>query len=134
MSDKEKSNRSADANAGQDAGKLIAGGPMMGIAIYDTAVPVQKSTSGILALKKESAVTGTQCLSCGRCVKACPMGLVPAWLNKNVIMANFEAAEKNGALECVECGSCAYICPAKFNITSNIRSAKRAIMAARRRS
>jgi electron transport complex protein RnfC len=119
-----------------DVTKVISGGPMMGISIYDYSVPIIKSTSSLLAMTDKHAgiAPQTKCLRCGRCVKACPMFLMPAVLNRLSVMQNWEEADRYNALDCVECGSCTYICPAKLNITSNIRRAKRAVMSARKRS
>jgi len=120
---------------GEDVGKVVAGGPMMGIAVYNLSVPVQKSTSGILALKKSQIETPAQtsCIRCGRCAQGCPMHLLPMMLNRATKLRNWEMAEEYHALDCIECGSCTYNCPAKLNITTNIRTAKRTIMAARRK-
>ena len=118
------------------ATKVVSGGPMMGISLYDFSVPVVKSTSALLALGDNVAgnAEATQCLRCGRCVDVCPMGLIPSVVNKLSVMQNWEGTDKYSALDCIECGSCSYVCPAKLNITSNIRTAKRAVMSARKRS
>ena len=51
--------------------KVISGGPMMGFAMYDYHVPIVKTSSAILCLKKDevTAVEATAC-TCGRCVSA----------------------------------------------------------------
>lgn len=115
--------------------KVISGGPMMGMAIYDLNVPAQKSTSGILALTKKDMndAQKTQCIRCGRCAQGCPMHLQPMLINRLSAMKNWDGARAHNALDCIECGSCSYNCPAKLDITSNIRAAKRAILAASRK-
>lgn len=118
-----------------DVQKVIAGGPMMGIAVYNLDVPVQKSTSGILALTSQQAgdTPSTSCIRCGRCAQGCPMHLLPMMLNRLAKLRDWEQAEAYHALDCIECGSCTYVCPAKLNITTNIRTAKRTILASRRK-
>ena len=110
----------------EDVLKVIMGGPMTGTQVFDTAVPVVKTTSGILALSsKETGVYEEgPCLKCGKCVSACPMGLLPL----NIAIAgrknDADAALKNNAADCVECGCCSYVCPARRNLLENIRLAK----------
>ncbi len=115
-------------------GKVIMGGPMMGIALKSTDVPVLKGTSGILVLPvsvvpKEEILP---CIRCGRCVDACPMGLLPVWISAYADKGYLEDAERYRALDCIECGVCSYRCPSKRPLVQSIRLAKARIMAKRR--
>ena len=104
--------------------KIIMGGPMMGFAQFTLDVPIIKGISGILALSKKDVNSGEEspCIRCGKCVEACPMGLVPSMLSilgeRNIYE---EAKEDYDLFNCVECGSCVYVCPAKRNIVQYIR-------------
>lgn len=115
-------------------GKVILGGPMMGIAVKDLNVPVMKGTSGILVLRKEE--TGKEevmpCIYCGKCVYVCPMRLLPVFMAAYVERGFMEEAEKARVMDCCECGSCAYQCPSKRPLTQLIRLGKAQIMEKRR--
>lgn len=115
--------------------RLISGGPMMGIALIQEDVPVTKGTSGLLALTKAQLGPRdkTACIHCGRCLRGCPIHLVPFELCNDTERNDWASAEKHNALDCIECGSCTYVCPAKREITSSIRIAKRQIMALRKK-
>lgn len=116
-----------------DPEKVIMGGPMMGFAQYTLDIPIAKGTSGILALTEKEVNRGTvyPCIRCGRCVEACPMGLVPSmFANMAEKDAFIEAKEDYNLLDCVECGSCAYACPSKRKIVQAVRYNKRQYSAA----
>ncbi len=117
-----------------DIEKVIAGGPMMGVAQANLEAPVMKGTSGILVLSvaQAQALEESACIYCGRCVDVCPMGLEPYLLNNYSHMNNFEAAEKIHAMDCMECGGCSFICPANRQITQRIRLAKTEITKSRK--
>jgi electron transport complex protein RnfC len=115
--------------------KVVVGGPMMGVAIFDINVPVVKTTSGVLFLTENEANLPDEqnCIRCGQCVEHCPMGLIPTELNIDVLRENSEMFIKHNGLECIECGSCSYICPAKRRLSQAIRTTRRAELAKRKK-
>ncbi len=117
-------------------GKVIMGGPMMGLSQFSTEVPVIKGSGGILVLteKEAQAEKVSPCIKCGKCIEACPVHLQPLFISAYSLKSDFEGAEKYGALDCVECGSCSFICPAKRPLVESIRLAKREVLAKRKKS
>jgi Na+-translocating ferredoxin:NAD+ oxidoreductase subunit C len=110
----------------QDAGKVIGGGPMMGVAQYSLDAPVTKGTSGIVVLKQGEVAqfVGDACIRCGRCVRACPMRLNPSVLSIFAERLRFEDAGEHHVLDCIECGCCAYLCPSRRPMVHHFRRAK----------
>ncbi|MGX8794603.1 electron transport complex subunit RsxC [Fusibacter sp. JL298sf-3] len=116
-------------------GKIIFGGPMMGVAQISDQLPAMKNTSGILVFDAEEAkIPEPQlCIKCGKCVSVCPANLLPIQISAYAISHHYDKAESLNALDCIECGSCAFICPAKRPLLESIRVAKREILARRRK-
>ena len=108
-----------------DVRKAIIGGPMMGAAVPSLNLPVTKNFGGFLALGKEGVPSEeSACIRCGRCVRACPMGLMPTQMDAYIRHDDVEDAVKIGVMNCMECGSCTYVCPAKRELTQSFRMAK----------
>ncbi len=113
----------------QTPGKLIMGGPMMGIALASDEVPVLKGTSGILVFGQQKEPKEQNCIRCGRCISACPMGLAPTRLYYHIQKGRLERAKGEYLLDCIECGCCAYVCPAKIRLVHSFKFAKTELLA-----
>ncbi|MGM9653109.1 MAG: electron transport complex subunit RsxC [Eubacteriales bacterium] len=110
--------------------KMISGGPMMGRAVWDPAMSVTKGTSAILVMSDSyTPKTGLPpvCIRCGRCVRNCPMRLMPNYIAQFSRAGEYSRAEAFGAMACVECGTCSYNCPGQLELTQDIRVAKNEI-------
>lgn len=110
----------------EGTGKIISGGPMMGKAVVNTSAPTGKGTSGLLLLDLSMSVRKpeSQCIRCGKCVSACPIGLEPYILVRYAQTNRMDDLEENHAQDCIECGCCLYSCPANIPLLDHIRLAK----------
>lgn len=115
----------------EGAEKVIAGGPMMGFAMYTLDVPVTKTTSAIVCMKKDevSKVESSACINCGRCVEVCPSRIVPSRLAVLAERGEEDKFVKQNGLECMECGSCSYVCPAKRQLKQAIGTMRKTALA-----
>ena len=119
----------------QQPEKIVSGGPMMGFGIFDLDVPTTKTASALLCLLHDdiSSAEATACINCGRCVEVCPGRVVPKLLADYAIHYDLEKFEKSDGLECCECGCCSYICPAKRPLTQAIKSARKMVLAEKKK-
>lgn len=112
---------------GAEVKKVISGGPMMGFAQANLDASVSKGSSALLFLKEEETNQAkiSPCINCARCVKSCPMYLMPVFIDKAVRRKDVDELEKLNASACVECGACAYVCPAKRPLVTSMKIAKK---------
>jgi len=109
--------------------KVISGGPMMGMSIYDVNVPLLKNNNAVLAFSADTVKVKTEraCIRCGRCVDACPMSLMPTKIETRAHLKDADGCAAAGAMTCMECGSCAYACPSGRPLVQYMRLAKAVI-------
>lgn len=114
--------------------KVISGGPMMGTALFDLNIPVSKNSSAITAFVRDVVADElpTACVSCGRCVAACPENLIPPMMMKAALHEQVEQFEKIYGMECIECGCCAYVCPARRPLTQAFKEMKKKVAGVRK--
>ena len=114
--------------------KLIMGGPMMGMAQYDTDVTVGKGTGAMLAFAgdEEKHEANPQCIRCGKCVGVCPIRLEPVFMYKYLMKGDIDTWQNQlHGMDCIECGACTYTCPARLPLTHAFRLGKQKVNNAR---
>ncbi len=121
----------------ENTGKVISGGTMMGKAISNLDAPTTKGASSVLVMDETESRRRPEsnCIRCGKCVNACPMGLEPYLFSALVKNNRIEEAQAHNILDCIECGCCFFSCPANKPLTDEIRLGKnkvRAMMAAKK--
>lgn len=115
--------------------KIISGGPMMGIALFDLNVPITKTSSALLAFTKDEVAEQetTACIRCGRCVNVCPSRLIPQRMLEYSNAFDDENFLKIHGMECYECGTCTYVCPAKRRMTQSFKQTRRSLLDKRKK-
>ena len=110
----------------EGAAKVISGGPMMGRAVANMDACTVKGSSSLLYLS-EGATKRSEpgnCIRCGRCADACPMGLEPFFLYKLAKVGDMDQLEANAVQDCISCGCCQFSCPAFLPLLDQINIAK----------
>ena len=113
-----------------DIGKVLYGGPMMGIAAYSLDDPIYKNTGAIIVLNKKDSEPKKEypCIHCGKCIAHCPVGLNPTAFVKAMKLENKDERaamlEDECVLSCIDCGCCSYVCPSRRPLAENNKLAK----------
>ena len=111
----------------EQAARLLAGGPMMGVALPHDDIPVGKGTNCVLVLGpgdvRETAST-LPCIRCGDCAAVCPAQLLPQQLHLFLRAGDEPRALEHGLLDCIECGACDLACPSHLPLVQQFRDAK----------
>ncbi len=110
-----------------EVAKLLMGGPMMGITVYDDSSPLIKSNNAVLAFDAAQSKMEfeTACIRCGRCIRSCPFDLMPLSIERAYEAGDIESLKALHVDTCMECGCCAYVCPAKRHLVMTHKLAKK---------
>ena len=110
----------------ENTGKIIGGGPMMGRAMVSIDMPANKRVSGLLFLPEDESrrVEPENCIRCGKCIDACPMGLEPYLLAKLSEHELWDEMEDHNVMDCIDCGCCLFTCPSHRPLLDYIRLGK----------
>lgn len=115
--------------------KIVSGGSMMGMALYNIDIPVTKVSSALLCMTVDevAARNTTACIRCGRCVAACPSHLIPQLMAEYAEKNDNASFEAVNGMECYECGSCTFVCPAGRMLTQAFKQTRRSVMDEKRK-
>lgn len=116
----------------RDTNGYLMGGPMMGVALPSTRVPVVKATNCIIATSPKlfpANPAAMPCIRCGKCAEACPAELQPMDLYWFARAGNLGKAQEYSLFDCIECGCCNYVCPSHIPLVQYYRYAKSEIWA-----
>ena len=108
----------------KDPEKVLYGGPMMGMALYDTEQVITKTNNAVLAFVNVQEPVTTACIRCGRCVRACPLNLMPTLLEQAYDSRDVSELQRLKVILCMNCGCCTYVCPAHRHLAEKNQLAK----------
>jgi len=115
-----------------DTDRYIMGGPMMGLPLSSTAIPLAKASNCIIAVSDKlfpPAPPALPCIRCSRCAQACPADLQPMDLFWFAQSREFDKAQQFSLFDCIECGACSYVCPSHIPLVQYYQFAKSEIRA-----
>ena len=94
--------------------------------MQNTNMPAHKRTSGLLMIPAAESVRREpqNCMRCGQCVEACPMGLEPYLLIRLAEQKRWDEMEHNKIMDCIECGCCLFSCPSYQPLLDYVRLGK----------
>ena len=105
-------------------GEILYGGPMMGLSLADENQPLIKVNNAILAFTKPDEHKTTSCIRCGRCIRACPVDLMPVSLESAYDRGDSAELKRLKINLCINCGCCSYVCPAGRRLAEKNQLAK----------
>lgn len=110
----------------EKCGKVLMGGPMMGIPVTTVDTPIIKNNNAVIVLSPKASVLPetTACIRCGKCIAVCPVRLMPAKLERAYDTRNTVLLQELAVDLCINCGCCSYICPAKRHLAQKNQLAK----------
>ena len=110
--------------------RIVLGGPMMGSCAFDPDTPLGKTNNAVLLFADTAEQKPTNCIRCGRCVRACAANLMPTELEQAFDARDVKELQRLKVNLCMNCGACSFVCPAKRNLAEKNQLAKDFLRAA----
>ena len=110
--------------------RIVLGGPMMGSCAFDPDTPLGKTNNAVLLFADTVEQQPTNCIRCGRCVRACAANLMPTELEQAFDARVVQELQRLKVNLCMNCGACSFVCPAKRNLAEKNQLAKDFLRAA----
>ena len=116
--------------------RVIVGGPMMGKAAANADAVLSKTANGLLLMNREHDPDREErpCIRCNRCSDACPMRLMPQFLDMAGRKENWRESSRLSAERCINCGCCSHVCPAFIPLAANITQTAKKLKSIRKDS
>lgn len=102
--------------------KLVAGGPMRGIALGSEKASVTNGLKSIILFGEhvKDVQKEVECINCGLCDSVCPVNISPSNIDRAISNMDILTTKKLGATKCTRCGCCSYVCPSKRYLTQRV--------------
>lgn len=108
---------------------ILCGGEMSGKVLEKTDL-TDINTCAVTAMSKSQLPQDYDplpCISCGRCAAACPVRIMPAFINREAVKGKIENCLKLDIECCIGCGCCTAVCPSGIDLAESICRAKEVI-------
>lgn len=95
-----------------------------GRAVTDLSEPVGVLTRCVLAFRKLPRRRALPCVGCGRCARACPRGIVPWMILRQLESGAPDPVFLLGVERCIRCGACGAACPSGIGLAAVVARAE----------
>lgn len=102
---------------------VAVGSALAGHSLRDLSMPVGFCTHCVTVLKKPPLRPEFACVRCGRCAKACPSGVVPWLVHRELESAVPEPLLLFHVGDCIGCRACSAVCPSGIDLAGEVRRA-----------
>ncbi|WP_457944177.1 4Fe-4S dicluster domain-containing protein [Caproiciproducens sp. LBM24188] len=102
---------------------VYIGSSIAGKMVTDLSTPVTADTRCVIATLRVPKRKVYSCVGCGRCSRACPRGIVPWRILREVGREKPDPLRMLNAQKCIRCASCSLVCPSGIDLAGAVSKA-----------
>lgn len=102
---------------------VVIGSSVTGRTVRDLSLPVTAATRCVVALRKAPSEHSFPCIGCSRCQRACPAGILPWLVLREMESGSPDPARLFHVGACTGCGACGIVCPSGIDLEAAVRRA-----------
>lgn len=102
---------------------VVTGSSVTGSISEDLSEPVKADTRLIIAMEKRKVRHVFPCIGCGKCTRACPCGIVPWTVFREIESGSIDFLKLPNVQRCVGCAACNAVCPSAIDLLSAVKKA-----------
>lgn len=111
------------AGADDSAQFAAVGSAIAGQVVHSLSFPITAASRCLFVQRRAPKHSVYPCVKCGRCVRACPVGVIPWLVHREMENGCPDVLLLFHVESCIDCNACDLVCPSGIELAAEVRHA-----------